>query len=171
MEPVKSFLSVLALFAAASAIAAPNDFEIKLETKCLSKERSSTSIEKISREQWAYNVTVEDKSAKDHAGLEIKYILFASDVKPGSRAAPTLVRKNGSTTVDIKSREKKSFTTEPMDITKSQLAGGVTWGSGARPRANETLEGIWLRIYKDGELLNETVRPQNLATRQTWEKK
>lgn len=153
-------------------MAVPNDFDIKVETKCLSKERSSTGIEKISSEQWAYNVTVENKSAKNHAGLEIKYILFASDVKPGVRAAPTLVRKNGSTTLDmIKSREKRSFTTEPMDLTKSQLTGGVTWGSGARPRSNETLEGIWVRIYKDGELLNETVRPQNLATRQTWEKK
>jgi hypothetical protein len=167
---VKNFSFVFGLFLALYARGASTDFDIKVEPKCLTKDRSSTNIEKISREQWAYNVIVENKSANDHTALEVKYILFANDVTPGSKAPPKIVRKNGSTTIDIKSREKKAFVTEPMDITKSQLVGGTTWGSGARPRSNETLEGIWLRIYKGSELISETVRPPTLATRQTWEK-
>jgi hypothetical protein len=171
---MKIFLLLLIAFAAGMlpVAAAPADFDVKTEARCLSKERTSTNLEKIRKEQWAYNVTIENKSAKDHAGLEVKYIVFASDVTPGSKAPPKLVRKPGTKNIDtLKSHGKTTFATEPVEITKSQLSGGVTWGSGARPRSNEALEGIWIRIYANGELLAEISRPPALATRESWEKK
>jgi hypothetical protein len=151
---------------------APNDFDVKIESKRLGKDRQSNGTEKVSTEQWVYNVTIENRAAKDFADLEVKYIVFTSDAKPGSNEPPKLLRKTGSKPVAlIKSRAKTNFTTEPIELVKTQLAGGVTYGSGARPRSNDALEGMWLRIYKGEELVAEIVRPTNLATKESWEKK
>ena len=151
---------------------APNDFDVKIESKRLGKDKQRTGIEKVSTEQWVYNVTIENRAPKDFADLEVKYIVFTSDAKPGSNEAPKLIRKSGSKPVAlIKSRAKTNFTTEPIELVKTQLAGGVTYGSGARPRSNDALEGMWLRIYKGDELVAEIVRPTSLATKESWEKK
>jgi hypothetical protein len=150
--------------------AAPPDFDFKAETKRLSKERATTGIEKISTEQWVYSVTVENKSSKDFAGIDVQYRVFTSDVKPGVKGPPARVRTNGSTTLaEIKARTKNTFTTNPVELTKSQLAGGTTWGSGARPRVADVLDGIWVRLYKDGELIGEFAKPPNLSTKEQWE--
>lgn len=149
---------------------APSDFDVKADPKCLAKDKTTSGIEKITTEQWIYNVTIENKTARDHADLDIKYVVYASDVQPGSKAPPKIIRKTGSSKlVAIKSHTKSAFTTEPIDLVKSQLTQGVTYGSGARPRANDTLEGIWLRIYKGGELLAEIAKPPALATKESWE--
>jgi hypothetical protein len=151
--------------------AAPSDFDVKAEPKCLAKDTSRTSIEKITTEHWVYNVAIENKSARDYPDLEIKYVIYAADVVPGTKAPPKVIRKSGSTKLSaVKSHTKASFTTEPIDLVKSQLLQGVTYGSGARPRANDTLEGVWFRIYKDGEMIAEIARPATLLQKETWEK-
>jgi hypothetical protein len=151
--------------------AAPSDFDVKAEPKCLAKDTTRTSIEKTTTEHWVYNVAIENKSARDYADLEIKYVVYAADVVPGSKAPPKVIRKSGSTKLSaVKAHTKTNFTTEPIDLVKSQLLQGVTYGSGARPRANDTLEGIWLRFYKDGEMIAEVARPATLTQKETWEK-
>jgi hypothetical protein len=151
--------------------AAPTDFDVRTDAKCLAKDKTRTGIEKISTEQWVYNVTIDNKSSRDHADLEVKYVIYAADVEPGSKAPPKIIRKRGSAKVPaIKSHTKATFTTEPIDLVKSQLTQGVTYGSGARPRANDTLEGIWMRIYKGGEMVAEIARPPALAQKEPWEK-
>jgi hypothetical protein len=150
--------------------AAPSDFDVKADPKCLAKDKTISGIEKITTEQWVYNVTIENKTARDHTDLDIKYVVYASDVQPGSKAPPKVIRKTGSSKLAaIKSHTKSAFTTEPIDLVKSQLTQGVMYGSGARPRANDTLEGIWVRIYKGGELLAETAKPPALTTKESWE--
>jgi hypothetical protein len=166
-----ALLLTVGIASASVGRAAPGDFDVKTDPKCLAKDKSSTGIEKITTEKWVYNVTIDNKSARDHADLDVRYVIYAADVEPGSKAPPKIIRKRGSTKVAaIKSHSTSTFTTEPIDLVKTQLSQGVTYGSGARPRANDTLEGIRLRIYKGDEMLAEVARPPSLATKEPWEK-
>jgi len=148
-------------------------FAFTSSQKKLEGEQKTTGDEIISREQWAYNVTVENKSFRDLENLEIKYILFMKPDIAGQKMLSghiDLKRKAGSTAIKLfKNYDKFSFTTESMELNGTQLTSGYYWGNGANPNAKDALKGLWLRVFADGKQVAEYANPPSITSKERWD--
>ena len=68
----------------------------------------------------------------------------------------------------LKSHEKTSFTTEAVELKKSNLVGHWHYSSGAKLNAQDTLVGIAVRVFQNGQQFAEYANPSTL-TREKWE--
>ena len=70
----------------------------------------------------------------------------------GVKAAATPRQQSGSFSIDLlRPHEKKSFSTDPVELSKSNLVGHWHYESGAKPNAQDTLVGLALRLYQGGQ--------------------
>jgi|SRR6476619_5307141 hypothetical protein len=78
-----------------------------------------------------------------------------------SRATPR--QQSGSFSIDdFKPHEKKSFSTNPVELNKSNLVGHWHYESGAKPNAQDTLVGLAMRVYQGGQQFAEFANPSTL---------
>src|SRR6266536_3542788 len=135
------------------AIAANFDVEIH----CVAR-RVDQSVKKASdgganetKEHWVYDVTVENKTFKELANLDLKYIIFFKQEQLGVKAAATPRQQSGSLSIDaLKPHEKKSFRTNPVELNKANLVGKWIYSSEAKANAQDTLVGLAVRVYQGG---------------------
>jgi hypothetical protein len=81
----------------------------------------------------------------------------------GLKADPTKRQRNGSFSIDLlKPHEKKSFSTDPVELSKSNLVGHWHYESGAKPNAQGTLVGLAMRVYQGGQQFAEFANPSTL---------
>jgi hypothetical protein len=115
------------------------------------------------KEHWVYDVTVENKTFKDLANLDVKYVIFFTQEQLGVKAAPTKRQQSGSFTIDVlKGHQKKMFSTNPVELHKSNLVGRWIYTDGAKPNAQDKLAGLAVRVYQGGELFAEFANPSTL---------
>jgi len=116
-----------------------------------------------SREHWVYDVTIENKTFKELTNLDLTYVIFFSQERLGLKADPTKRQQSGSFSIDsLKSHEKKSFSTNPVELNKSNLVGHWHYESGAKPNAQGTLVGLAVRVYQGGQQFAEFANPSTL---------
>ena len=68
----------------------------------------------------------------------------------------------------LKSHEKKSFSTDPVELNKSNLIGAWIYTDGAKPNAQDKLAGFAVRVYQAGQLFAEFANPSTVL-REKWE--
>src|SRR5256885_2129862 len=110
------------LFTAAALFGAPNvllagnfDVEIHCAPKKVNEQvrKASDGGANVTKEHWTYEVTVENKTFKDLANLDVKYTVFFKQEQLGTKTAATPRHQNGTFTIPaLKPHEKKSFTTD-----------------------------------------------------------
>jgi hypothetical protein len=64
--------------------------------------------------------------------------------------------------------QKKTFTTNSVELNKSHLTGHWYYSGGERIKAEDTLTGIWVRVYQSGQVIGEYANPSFLSTEQ-WQ--
>jgi len=176
------------LVAAHVSMAGPFDLEIhcvaKKVSEDLKKASSDTKMGKDmygqpalitgggtnkKKEDWVYDVTIENKTFKDMANVEVKYLIFFKREKLGVKADPTPDRKAGSAAVGVlKAHEKKTITTDAVELQKANLVGEFHYASGAKINVQDTLTGVWVRVFQDGQQISEYANPSNLS-KEKWE--
>jgi hypothetical protein len=73
------------------------------------------------------------------------------------------VRFIGSFSIaSLKSYQKKSLTTNSVELNKSNLVGHWHYESGAKPNAQGTLVGLAVRVYQGGQQFAEFANPSTL---------
>ena len=121
------------------------------------------------KEEWVYDVTIENKTFKDMANVEVKYLIFYKTEKLGVKADPTPATKAGAAPVGLlKAHEKKTITTDAVELKKANLVGEFHYASGAKINVQDTLTGVWVRVFQDGQQIGEYANPSNL-TKEKWE--
>ena len=121
------------------------------------------------KERWVYDVTVENKTFKDLANLDVKYVIFFTQEQLGVKAAPTKRQQSGSFAIDVLgSHQKKAFSTNPVELHKSNLVGHWIYTDGAKPNAQDKLVGLAVRVYQNGQQFAEFANPTTLL-REKWE--
>jgi len=77
---------------------------------------------------------------------------------------PTKRQQSGSFSIDsLKSHEKKSFSTNAVELNKSNLVGHWHYKSGAEPNAQDTIVGLAVRVYyQGGQQFAEFANPSTL---------
>jgi hypothetical protein len=145
-----------------------------LEIHCAAKKideavKGSSQSMAQSKEHWRYDVTVENKTFKDMSGLEVKYITFYKPEELGTREEKKLQRQNGSFSIPVlKPHEKKSFSTNPVELKNAQLTNDYYYADGGRQAAHDRLEGLWVRVYQGGQQVGEYANPSTLM-KEKWE--
>jgi hypothetical protein len=160
------FLFLLTLIAAAPFCTAGN-FDVEIHSVA---RRVDQTVKKASdgganetKEYWVYDVTIENKTFKELANLDLKYVIFFKQEQLGVKAAATPRQQNGSFSIDsLKPHEKKSLSTDPVELNKSNLVGHWHYGSGAKPNAQDTLVGLAIRVYQGGQQFAEFANPSTL---------
>ena len=127
------------------------------------REKASDGGANESKEHWVYDVTIENKTFKELTNLDLKYVIFFSQERLGLKADRTKRQQSGSFSIDsLKSHEKKSFSTNPVELNKSNLLGHWHYESGAKPNAQGTLVGLAVRVYQGGQQFAEFANPSTL---------
>ena len=81
----------------------------------------------------------------------------------GVKAAATPRQQSGSFSIDdLKPHEKKSFSTNPVELNRSNLVGHWHYESAAKPNAQGTLVGLAVRVYQGGQQFAEFANPSTL---------
>jgi hypothetical protein len=174
MDRYRALIVAVSLWIALPAAHAGLD---DLEINCVAKKFEQTTKvssgggdTNVTKEQWGYEVTVENKAFKDLTGLEIKYITFYKTEQLGSKAPPALKHKSGASKIDaIKGHEKAEFHTDTVELKKSSLAGGYTYADGAKISVQDALAGLWIRVYQNGAQIAEFAKPTSLTTKEKWQ--
>jgi hypothetical protein len=169
---VRIFLVLAALVLPGLIRAGNSDVEIHCTAKKLAETRNPGSGEggvSKTKENWTYDVTIENKTFQNMANVEIKYVIFFNQEKLGKKEAAQLQRHAGSMTLpSFGAHEKKSLTTEAVELKKANLVGHYHYTSGARPNAQDTLTGLWVRVYVNGQQFAEYANPSTLM-KEKWE--
>jgi len=147
MKTAYRFLFLLtAVWSTNVAIAGNFDVEIHCSPKRIdqSVKKASDGGANETKERWVYDVTIENKTFKELTILDLKYVIFFTQERLGMKADPIKRQQNGSFNIDsLKSHEKKLFSTNPIQLNKSnqvrretERAGysGRTGGAGVSRR-------------------------------------
>jgi hypothetical protein len=140
-----------------------------LEIHCVAR-RVDQTVKKASdggtnetKERWVYDVTIENKTFKELSNLDVNYVIFFTQEQLGVKANPTKRQQGGSFRIDsLKSHEKKSFSTNPVELNKSNLVGEWIYRSGAKPNAQDTLVGLAIRVFQAGQQFADYANPSTL---------
>ncbi len=158
--------SLLALLVAGLPLLAHADdysFEFKTEKKKTEGHRSTSVSETVSKEKWCYAVTIENHSFKDIADIQVKYIVYLKQQPQGGRVAVEKHNAGATTIATLQNNGSFAFTTNPIDLTRTELENGYYWANGADSRSWANLNGIWIRLYKDGKMIGEYADPSRLS--------
>jgi len=171
-----SFAIYAAVFALAQvARAGDADLNINCEPKKFETEivPGHVSSEVAKTQKWGYVVTVENKTFKPLNDMEVKYIIFSKHEKLGVKGPARKQHDTGTYTIkQVAANDKVTFNTSSVALTKASLvgAGGTLYyfSNGAKPRAEDSLTGLWIRIYQNGTLFAEFANPSGLTTSEQW---
>jgi len=153
------------MIAAQSSVAGNFDVEIHCTPKRVDQtmKKASDGGANETKEHWVYDVTIENRTFKDLTNLDLKYVIFFKQEQLGVKAAATPRQQSGSFSIDgLKPHEKKSFSTNPVELNKSNLVGEWIYRSGAKPNAQDTLVGLAVRVYQGGQQFAEFANPSTL---------
>jgi len=166
MKTAYRFLFLLmAVWSTNVAIAGNLDVEIHCFPKQIdqSVKKASDGGANETEEHWVYDVTIENRMFKELTNLDFKYVIFFKQEQLGVKAPATPRQQSGSFNIDsLKPHEKKSFSTNPVELNKSNLVGNWIYSSGAKPNAQDTLVGLAVRVYQGGQQFAEFANPSTL---------
>jgi hypothetical protein len=155
-----------------SIAAAISDVDIRVTAKRVDASQprnDGDGTRTIAKEHWNYEVTVENKSFKPLNALEVRYAIFYKTEQLGSKEPAKQERQTGTFSISgLAPHERKNFTTNSVELNKSHLTGNWYYSGGQRIHAEDTLVGVWVRVYQSGEQIGEYANPTTLAKEQ-WQ--
>ncbi len=123
----------------------------------------------VSKEHWNYEVSVENVTFKPMAAIDVRYMIFYKTEELGSKAPAQQRHQSGSFTIDaLTPHQKKTFTTNSVELSKSHLTGHWYYSGGERIKAEDALAGVWVRVYQSGQVIGEYANPSFLSKEQ-WQ--
>jgi hypothetical protein len=166
MKTAYRFLFLLtAVWSTKAAIGGNFDVEIHCFPRRIDQSVRTASDGGVNqtRERWVYDVTIENKTFRELTNLDLKYVIFFTQERLGLKADPSKRKQIGSFSIDLlKPHEKKSFSTNPVELNSSNLVGHWHYESDAKPNAQSTLVGLAIRVYQGGQLFAEFANPSTL---------
>ena len=149
--------------------AAPLNFNVTSTKKRFDASTSDTASTKITKEHWGYTITIENKSFQPLQGLDVEYRQYKfADVKTGGGVLKGIA---GTTKIpSLGNGEKFKFETLPVELDKEELKADWHYtNKSTKEKVTDALQGYWLRILKDGQVVFEFQNPPELKKKAKWE--
>jgi len=132
------------------------------------KDRQGGNVT-VTTKEIAYTINVENRTFKTLEELQIKYMIFYFDSKPGTSEKPIEAYHKGSETLtNLSSNRTATFETVPFKLTKEELDAGWYYTSGGSGRSRDRVTGVWIRAYANGNLLGEYSNPTTVSKKREW---
>ena len=170
MRKSASEVFAILLVISTSAVAQLYDVQISAMPRKLDeqKDRQGSNVT-VTTKEIAYKVTVENRTFKTIPELQMKYMIFYVDPKPGSREKPIEASHKGSETLtDLASNRTVTFETIPVKLTKEELDAGWYCVGGSSSRLKDKVPGVWIRAYSNGNLVGEYSNPTTVSKKREW---
>src|SRR2546428_8779119 len=124
MKRTAGILLVSIVLALLSDLSRAGNFDVEIH--CVPKrvdqnvKQASDGGAAVTKEHWVYDVTIENKTFKDLANLEVKYNIFFKQEQLGVKGPPAPRRQSGSFSIaSLKPHEKKSYSTDSVELNKT----------------------------------------------------
>jgi len=170
MRKSASEVFAILLMISTSAVAQLYDVQISATPRKLDeqKDRQGSNVT-VTTKEIAYKVTVENRTFKTIPELQMKYMIFYVDPKPGSREKPIEGSHKGSETLtDLASNRTATFETIPVKLSKEELDAGWYWVGSGGSRLKDKVTGVWIRAYSNGNLVGEYSNPTTVSKKKEW---
>ena len=168
MRKSTSYLLVLLIFAT-SVLGQLADVRLMASPKKLDEQKSRQGNVTLTTKEVAYMVTVENRTFKTIDELQIKYMIFYLDPKPGSSDKPLEVSHKGRETLtNFAANRTAIFETSPLKLIKEELDSGWFYEGGVSGRSKDRVTGVWIRAYVNGEIVGEYSNPTTIARKREW---
>jgi hypothetical protein len=115
-----------------------------------------------------YDLTVQNQTLADLAGLKVDYLIFIERPKLGQpMTEPSRVeRVSGTQSIDVLSnRAPQTVTTNPITLNKENLVGRWHYKNGGRIKAEDTVAGVWVRVTQNGQVVGEYANPSTIKSK------
>ena len=124
----------------------------------------------ITQENWGYALTISNTTPKPIEGLRAEYRLFATvDSMGTAEDKKGLKKKPYKTPIEtIDALGKITFRTETITAVKMAFVGNIVSANTGRSESGERLYGIWLRVFRGDQLVQEIAMPDSLRTKEKW---
>ncbi len=123
----------------------------------------------ITEEKWGYAVTISNRTPQPIAKLRAEYLLFATTDDLHVKEKQGLKKKRHASSIEtIPELDRTAFRTETISAMKSKYNGNIVSAKSGDTTSRESLHGIWMRIYRDDELIYEAASPETLRTTEKW---
>lgn len=132
----------------------------------------------VAYENWRYELKIENTNAMDLDGVEIQYKIFKTvkaDASRYNRDCEGMSLENGAQVrtgtaqVGMLPRLREvPFNTETIQIAESKLDGGWYYASGSKSTLRDELDGIWLKLFRNGKEIYEFKSNDPVVKAATW---
>lgn len=124
----------------------------------------------ITEEQWGYELEIVSATGIDLSGLKIEYRLFVNEdnVHVSDREEGFRSQKYSAELPDLPGYGRTTFTTKTMLAKSERYAKGIRAGETGARKSDESLAGIWVKIYRGKELIYDWVTPERLRNGSNW---
>lgn len=131
-----------------------------------SEAKSTTNIE----EDWCYKITITNNSRADLGNLSIEYrVYYREDAIRKTKESHSVLHDDGKASIGLlAARDEVQLETNAIVLDVEQLKIGWKHRGTGKRRVEDSLEGIRLRIFSNGELLKEYASPTNLPEKFSW---
>lgn len=134
-----------------TAFAAQNvrhDFDVKSTKTKLGKTKSKDGVVTLETEEWAYKLTLTNRSTGDVGPLRVDYWMFRRD-DDGKNKLPPRVQSSGRHEIAaIRKGASQEMQTRSFMLTKEQLQADFYYEDGARNTRKDSAGGLALRIFQ-----------------------
>jgi len=151
-------------------LAQAGDFEITVQRKKegLTPAKGGTRLK--SSQNWIGEVKVEYHAFKPSPELEARYIIFVKRQKIGQKQGEDEVEKvKGTATVAITPGAPTTFYTSEVALYQAHMAPGWVPREGGMQRAEDSVLGVWVKLFNGTTEVGEHVNPTTLAAKFHWE--
>ena len=124
----------------------------------------------ITQENWGYALTISNRTPKPIDELRAEYRLFATVDNMGVAEDKLVLKKKAySTPINkIDALDKTTLRTETIVAVKMAYNGNIVSAKTGRSESGERLYGIWLRVFRGDQLVQEIAMPDSLRTKEKW---
>ena len=152
-------------------LAQASDYEITVDRKKDALSAASGKYRLVSSQNWTGEVKIQNHAFKPSPDMEARYVVFVKRQKIGEKEGQDSIEKVKGTfsVATIKPGTTGIFLTSDVALHAAHMAPGWVPEEGGKETAQDTVVGIWLRLYAGTTQVAEYVNPSTLTTKFKWE--
>lgn len=149
------------------ADAASSEVKIECRKKRTEREKIKGAGTDVTREDWIFEVEIENGSPAALEALELRCRIYHWDAQvPGERKDKKITESRIEIAELPGKGARTELVTEPVGIFETNLAGSFADGSSSKKK--DELEGAWVRLYQGEKMLAEFRDDTPVLKKETW---
>jgi hypothetical protein len=125
------------------------------------KKERQTKSHNVTEENWAYNLTLDNRTRARLEGLEIRYRMYVSSEHTNAKSGREVLIRDGILKVPVlTASESIKIQTKGVPLLKSDLKPDYVYKDGGRHRLSDDMAGLWVKVFHKGQRVWESTTSQ-----------